>query len=85
MPWRSCGVSPLRPSPESRRAHVGILELFATQGLNGVILETTVKGKKWRTSREAVERFMDRDFGRRPEPEPQDPAGRRPSRRRSES
>jgi hypothetical protein len=54
-------------TPDSRRAHVGILELFATQGLNGVILETTVKWKKWHTSREAVERFMFRAFGRRPE------------------
>jgi hypothetical protein len=52
---------------ESRRVHAGILELFATEGLNGVILETRVKSKKWHTSREAVERFMLRAFGRQPE------------------
>jgi hypothetical protein len=37
---------------ESRWAHASILELFATQGLNGVILETVEKWKKWHTSRE---------------------------------
>ena len=52
--------------PESRQAHTGILELFATKGLDGVILETTVKWKKWYTSREAVERFMLRAFGHPP-------------------
>jgi hypothetical protein len=67
--------------PEDRRAHACILELFATQGLNGVILETIVKWKKWHTSREAVERFMLRAFGRRPEPG--EPAAHRPSRRRA--
>lgn len=56
-------------TPEGRHAHAGILELFATKGLNGVVLETTVKRKRWHTSREAVERFMLRAFGRRPEPE----------------
>jgi hypothetical protein len=53
--------------PESRQAHTSILELFATRGLDGVILETTVKWKKWYTSREAVERFMARTFGRGPQ------------------
>lgn len=67
--------------PESRRAHAGILELFATQGLNGVILETTMKLKKWHTSREAVERFMLRAFGRRPEHDPQPAPAERPSER----
>jgi hypothetical protein len=51
--------------PESRRAHTGILEIFATSGLNGVVLETTLKRKKWHTSCEAVERFMARTFGTR--------------------
>ncbi len=67
---------------ESRRVHASILELFATQGLNGVILETRMKSKKWHTSREAVERFMLRAFGRRPEHEPQPASVDRTSRRR---
>lgn len=71
--------------PEGRRAHAGILELFATQGLNGVILETIVKWKKWHTSREAVERFMLRAFGRRPEHDPQPAPAERPPRRRAAS
>ena len=71
--------------PQSRRAYAGILELFATQGLNGVVLETIVKWKKWHTSREAVERFMLRAFGRRPAHDPQPAPAERPPRRRAAS
>lgn len=73
------GASTAR-NPDSREAHVGILELFATKGLNGVILETTVHRKEWHTSREAVERFKSRAFGQEPQAPPS--GGARTPRRR---
>lgn len=45
---------------ESLEAHIGILELWATKGMNGIVLETTEISGKAVTSREAVRRFMDR-------------------------
>lgn len=53
-------------TPDSLRSHTEILKLFATQGLNGVVLETTVSGKNWYTSREAVSRFNEQAFVRQP-------------------
>ena len=63
--------------PMSRRAHTSILELFATKGLNGVVLETTVRSEKWHTSREAVERFTQLAFGRQPAATPRGRSTRR--------
>lgn len=54
-------------SQESLHSHTEILKLWATLGMNGVVLETTVTGKTWYTSREAVSRFNEQAFGRRPD------------------
>jgi hypothetical protein len=37
--------------------HTSILKLWATKGMNGVVLETEARGERWFTTREAVQRF----------------------------
>lgn len=43
---------------DSARIHTEILQRWATSGMNGVVLETSMRRGKWVTSREAVERFQ---------------------------